>query len=429
FYADDYDYEIQLPYGSSEPEITAIAADSTASVTIENGVITVVAGDGVSTSTYTVTFTILPSTNANLLAILLNDVLQSGFVSDTYEYNDTITYGAAMPEITWVTADEQQKVDTTWIGDSELQIVVTAGDGVTTSEYSIIFFHQLSTNCRLKDLKVRGITVKGFSPDSVVYLIEYPIGTREDQLCTVANIKAIPEDEDATVALSADGSTIQILVTAADGKSKKVYVIEQVILLSSEARLKMIWLDGVEVRGYMMDSLNYTIIVAQGSVMPEVKAVPLDTLAVWEAGMPEELENGTRLEIYGIAQDGTTIQTYTLNFQYADWVASSVVDVDDNLFYYFGGGQYKAVTTGIGVQVAIYDLQGHRLGMQDVPTADPADVIVEVDAEGNSRLVAAYPSADGAYFSAPSGITLFYVFYDSKTKRIAKGGKFHLTDF
>lgn len=428
FYVDDYDYEIQLPYGSSEPEVTAVAADTTATVTIEGGVITVVAGDGVSTSTYTVTFTILPSTNANLKAIFLNSTLQSGFVPDTYEYNDTITYGAAMPEITWLTADEQQKVDTTWIGDNELQILVTAGDGVTTSEYSIIFFHQLSTNCRLKDLKVRGITVTGFSPDSVVYLIEYPIGTREEQLCTEANIKAIPEDDDATITLSSEGSTIQILVTAPDGKSKKVYVIEQVILLSSEARLQMIWLDGVEVRDYMMDSLTYTIKIVPGSPLPMITAQPLDTLATWEPGLEIETENGKTVQVFGEAQDGT-LATYTLNFEYANWTATGTTDTDDYLFFYAGGGQYKAVTISIGVQIAIYDMAGRLLTIGEVPTADPSDVVVEVDDEGNQILVEALPSAAGYLYTPPVNEALFYVFFDSKTKRIAKGGKFRLAAY
>ena len=64
--------------------------------------------------------------------------------------------------------------------------------------------------------------------------------------------------------------------------------------------------------------------------------------------------------------------------------------------------------------------------LQEVPVADPADVVVEIDEKGNQILVDALPSAAGAYFQARPEHIYFYVFFDSKTKKIAKGGKFML---
>ena len=50
-----------------------------------------------------------------------------------------------------------------------------------------------------------------------------------------------------------------------------------------------------------------------------------------------------------------------------------------------------------------------------------------VDPEtGNQILEQADPSAAGLIFEPSAGQTYFYVFFDSKTKRIAKGGKFAL---
>jgi len=422
FYADEFNYVISLSFGAAEPIITAVTADSAATMLITDNRIVVVAEDGVTMNTYTVTFVYLPSKNANLLSIELDGIQQRGFEPDEYNYLDTVVYGAQMPVVTWITADDQQQVDTVWIGNTELTITVTAGNGVTTSEYTLTFVHLLSSNWYLADLQVRGVTVDGFRRDSLSYELVYPVGTKEYALCSETDITAIPEDADAMVTLTLVDNVIQIFVTAADG-TIGVYTIDQTILLSSEARLSMIWLDGVEVRDYHMDTLTYTIVLAPGANVPEITAEPLDSLATWELGMENTVENGKSVEVYCTAEDGTTF-VYVLNFVYADWSASSVVDTDDYLFIYIGDGQYKAVTIGIGIQIGVYDYAGRLLMIETIPTADPADVEVEVQENGNKVLKNALTSANGVVFNASPAQPYFYVFFDSKTKKIAKGGKF-----
>ena len=425
FYVDEYAYTITLPFGASIPVVTAEAEDSAATVSVsEDGTtITVTAEDGKTKKVYTLSFTYLPSTNANLQAIYLDGVLQSGFAPDTYEYKDTVLFGAPMPVVTWTVGDEQQVVDTAWVGDTELTIAVTAGDGLITAEYTLTFEHMLSSNCRLADLKVRGTTVDGFHPDSIVYTFTYPAGTPSTALFEQADVTAVTEDAEATVTIMMDeNATAQILVTAPDG-TRRVYVIYQHIIRSSEARLRMIWLDADTLRHYEMDTLHYEIVLPQGAIMPVITAEPLDSLATWELGMPVETENGTTVDVYGIAEDGTML-TYSLTFTFANWAPSADVDPDDYLFFYLGNGQYKAVTISIGVQFAVYDMSGRLIMLQEVPTADPSDVEVDIKADGNQILRRATPDADGVVFNAQAGQPYFYVFFDSKTKHVAKGGKF-----
>ena len=425
FFADDENYEISLPFGAQTPVITAEAEDPASTVAISGNTITVTAEDGVTTKIYTLSFAWLPSSNSNLSLILLNNVPQNGFDPSEYSYQDTVLYGVAMPEISWITADEQQQVDTTWVGDSELTILVTAGDGATSSEYTLTFIHLLSSNWHLADLMVNGATIAGFEANLLEYEVLYPVGTDSTALLDETAISAVPQDPDATLTITMEDGVIQIFVTAPDG-TIGVYTIEQTIMLSSEAHLEMIWLNGKEVRDYDSETLNYTIIIAQGAQVPEITAIPVDTLASWErGGMETVIENGKRVEIYCTAEDGTTV-VYVLDFVYAGWAASSVVDTDDYLLLYAGEGQYKAVTIGIGIQVGIYDFNGCRLMLQEIPVADPADVVVEIDEKGNQILVDALPSAAGAYFQPIPEHIYFYVFYDSKTKKIAKGGKFML---
>ena len=424
FFPDEEHYALTLPFGAPVPVITAEAADTAATVSIDGTTVTVTAEDGVTTRTYTLTFTYLPSTNANLAAIYLDGKMQRDFRPDEYIYLDSVTFGTPMPVITWLTADEQQQVDTVWQGDTELTITVTAGDGISTSEYTLTFVHLLSANWHLTDLLVRGTTIEGFSRDSLNYTLVYPVGTDSAALCTVTDIVAVPEDAEASVTVAMEENVIQIFITAPDG-TIGVYTIEQTILLSSEAHLAMIWLNGAEVRGFDSDTLHYTITIAQGAQVPEITALPVDTLSEYEVGMETATENGKTVEIYCTAEDGTTL-TYVLTFVYADWVASAAVDTDDYIFLYAGDGQYKAIAIGIGIQIGIYDMNGRMLLLQEIPVADPADVVVEIDEKGNQILTEALPSAAGVYFRPRQGHVYFYVFYDSKTKKIAKGGKFML---
>ena len=425
FFVDEYAYTITLPYGAPLPAITAVTADPNATYVLDGTNIVVTAEDGVTTLTYTLTFTYLPSTNAELKAIMLNNVLQNGFRPDSFEYQDTVRFGSTMPVITWTVGDDQQVVDTTWLGDTQLTIVVTAGDGVTISEYILNFLHMLSSNSALKDLRVNGTTIEGFHPDTIAYKIIYPIGSSESDLINETNVVAIPADPDATVSISMDGTTVLILVTAPDG-SRSVYVIEQEILVSTEARLKMIWMDDtLQVRGFIPDTLHYTIVLTPGANMPTLTAETLDPRGTWDLGMPEEQEDGsTTIDIFSTAEDSITTLTYKLTFKYANWTASATVDTDDYLFFPIGSGQFKAVTIGIGIQLGIYDLNGHLYMIADVPTADPSDVEVAVDQQGNQKLVSASPNAEGLVYTAPEGQLMFYVFFDSKTKKIEKGGKF-----
>ena len=221
----------------------------------------------------------------------------------------------------------------------------------------------------------------------------------------------------------------QIFVTAPDG-TLGVYTIDQIILLSSEARLRMIWLDDTtEVRNFNPDTLSYTITLKQGAILPAITAETIDPSATWDLGMETETEDGgKRVEIFGEAEDGTLVM-YTLKFRYADWNATSTVDADDYIFFYIGDGQYKAVTIGIGIQLAIYDVAGHRVMMENMPVADPSDVYVHTDMNGNQRLLVAEPYAEGVTFKPVPGQPYFYVFFDSKTKKIAKGGKFMLNNY
>lgn len=426
------DYTIHIPFGAALPVLTATATDPKATVAIEatdamHHTIQVTAEDGQTTLTYTVTFVQMSSTNSNLLNIFINGEPLEGFTPTDYEYAITLPYGAPLPEVTWLVADAEQVVDATW-EDQTFRLMVTAGDKMTVSEYTIVFTNELSDNNYLLSITLRGEPLATFHRDTLAYALTYPVGTAPSELITAAEVVATPEDPTATVALQEQGTTLVIIVTAANG-AIRAYSIEQIIELSNEARLSMIYLDSVAIDGFDSDVFEYTVKLPQGAILPVVTATPMDSLyATVELGMEQTLEDGSKLiEIDGIAQDGT-ILTYAVYFTFADWSPTADAVPGDCLFFPVKGthNTFRAVTISLGVKCAIYTLSGQLITMMDVPVLDVNSVEVETNANGEQVIVEVSEPNDaiGADYVAKSHEAFIYIFYNSNTKRIGRGDKY-----
>ena len=239
---------------------------------------------------------------------------------------------------------------------------------------------------------------------------------------------AVPEDPSATVAVQEQGATLVIIVTAANGNIR-AYSIEQIITLSDDARLSMIYIDSVAIDGFNPDTYEYTIKLAQGAVLPVLTATPMDTVrAMVELGMEQTLEDGSKLiEIDGIAEDGTRL-TYSVYFTFADWSPTSNAVVGDCLFFPVKGtrGTFRAVTISLGVKCAIYTLSGQLITIMDVPVLDVNSVEVEINANGEQVIKEGSVPNDaiGAEYVSRSGEPFVYMFYNANTKRIGRGGKY-----
>ena len=426
------DYTIGLPFEAAIPTLTATPTDPNATVAIEaidamHHAIVVTAEDGTTTLTYTVTFTHLPSTNSNLLNIFLDGEPLEDFTPTDYEYAITLPYGAPLPEVTWQAADSQQVVVAEWNAQTIL-LTVTAGDNATISEYAITFTHELSANNYLISITLNGESLATFHRDTLAYTITYPVGTDESELYTAEDIVATPEDPTAAVDIQEQGTTLVIIVTAANGDIR-AYSIEQIITLSSDARLAMIYLDSVELEGFDPDIFDYTFKLAQGAVLPNITAIPLDTLRTEvELGMEKTLEDGSKLiEVDGIAEDGTRL-TYSVYFEFADWTPTSNAVIGDCLLFPVQGTQstFRAVTISLGVKCAIYNMSGQLITIMDVPVLDVNSVEVEHNENGEQVIKEGSVPNDaiGADYVAQPGMPFVYIFYNSNSKRIGKGGKY-----
>ena len=432
FDAMTFNYIVDLPFGALLPTLTATPTDSNAIATIESVDtmhynIIVTAEDGLTSLTYTVTFVNLPSTNSDLLQIFIDGQPLDGFSPTDYEYTISLPYGVPLPEVTWQVADSQQVVVAEWEGQT-IHLTVTAGDNATVSEYTIVFTHELSANNYLLSITLDGEPLATFHRDTLAYTITYPIGTDPSELITKGDVVAIPEDPAATVAIQEQGTTLVILVTAVNGDIR-AYSIEQVITLSDDARLAMIYLDSVAIEGFDPDIYEYTIKLSQGALLPLVTATPVDTLRTEvEFGMEKTLEDGSKLiEVDGIAEDGTRL-TYSVYFTFADWSPTADAVVGDCLFFPVQGmsNTFRAVTISLGVKCAIYNLNGALITIMDVPVLDVNSVEVELNENGEQIIKEGSVPNDaiGADYVSQPGEPFIYMFYNSNTKRIGRGGKY-----
>ena len=432
FDASIFDYTLDIPFGAAIPTLTATANDPNANVLIQtvdpmHHTIVVTAEDATTTLTYSVVFRQLPSTNSNLLNIFIDGEPLENFSPTDYEYAITLPYGAPLPEVTWQVADSQQVVVAAWEAQT-IRLTVTAGDESTVNEYTIVFTNELSDNNYLLSISLRGEQLATFHRDTLAYVITYPVGTDSTALVTAPEVVAIPEDPTATVAVQEQGTTIVIIVTAANG-AIRAYSIEQTIELSNEARLSMIYLDSVAIEGFDPDIYEYTIKLPQSAILPIVTATPMDTVyGQVELGMERILDDGTKLiEIDGIAQDGS-ILTYSVYFTFADWSPTADAVPGDCLFFPVQGAHntFRAVTISLGVKCAIYTTNGQLITIMDVPVLDVNSVEVEINENGEQIIKEGSVPNDaiGADYVSESREPFVYIFYNSNSKRIGRGGKY-----
>ena len=427
-----FDYTLDILFGAAIPTLTATANDPNANVLIQtvdpmHHTIVVTAEDATTTLTYTIVFRQLPSTNSNLLNIFIDGEPLENFSPTDYEYAITLPYGAPLPEVTWQVADSQQVVVADWEAQT-IRLTVTAGDESTVNEYTIVFTNELSDNNYLLSISLRGEQLATFHRDTLAYVITYPVGTDSTALVTAPEVVAIPEDPTATVAVQEQGTTIVIIVTAANG-AIRAYSIEQTIELSNEARLSMIYLDSVAIEGFDPDIYEYTIKLPQSAILPIVTATPMDTVyGQVELGMERILDDGTKLiEIDGIAQDGS-ILTYSVYFTFADWSPTADAVPGDCLFFPVQGAHntFRAVTISLGVKCAIYTTNGQLITIMDVPVLDVNSVEVEINENGEQIIKEGSVPNDaiGADYVSEYREPFVYIFYNSNSKRIGRGGKY-----
>ena len=249
---------------------------------------------------------------------MVKGVTVAGFNPSTLTYNVVLHSGSlSTPMVTATTTDANAtKVianATTLPGATT--VVVTANDGTTQKTYTINFTVAAMTDATLTDLQVDGIEVSGFDPATYTYNVELPYGTT-----VVPTVTATAYDTRAVMVISKatllPGAT-NVDITANDGTTRLSYTVNfSIAQLSTDATLSNIKVDDTIIAGFSSDTLTYNVELPYGTtVIPQVSASVTDTTATCVVNDAAALPGSTTIVV--TAQDGTTKETYTVNFTIA----------------------------------------------------------------------------------------------------------------
>ena len=259
-------YDSALAAGSSYPEVRYVAADNAQVVffgqTAEGKWGITVAAENGDTATYTMTFTILPYTDATLENLVVEGY-SFAFDPETEVYDGatfTIDEGVALPKVT-PTAKPGQTVVIFNVNDHEQQVLVRAENG-NEKVYSIKYTRVKSANALLKAIYIDGKELLEFRPEIADYTITLPRGRK-----VVPNVFPVGQLDNQTITttFSAPNGVTTIHVEAQDGSATADYSIAFPVEKSDVTLLDSLWISGVEKD---INETEYTFNVPFGTLQP-----------------------------------------------------------------------------------------------------------------------------------------------------------------
>ncbi len=309
-------------------------------ISISNGTIdgnpttiTVKAEDGKSTMTYKIKFVRQASTNAKLASILVNGQAISGFQPAVTSYNVELPYGTTDAPIVSVDKQEDEQVveiiqATSPTGSAKIN--VTAADGKTKQTYTISFSVAVLSDNTLKDIKINGESLVGFTPNQTTYRVSLPTSTTT--MPKVEAVSAYPTGAQ-TITHNApsviDGGVYQINVSTPGNPTPKTYKLTFKLEASSYSMLKDLQMGNHLISNFKPENLTYYVNLPVGTTeLPKVtyvKGESTQTVEVTEGGL-----NGiTRVKV--TAGNGINTTEYKID------VTTALSEISTLNMIYIGG--------------------------------------------------------------------------------------------
>ena len=374
FAAGETVYTASVRNGVTQTTVTAAPTDTNASVVItptdaDTGTdghqvalpvgdttisVKVTAEDGETTQTYTVTVTRAKSTDASLSALSLSEVtLSPTFAADTATYTASVGNGVTQTMVTATKAHTGASVAVTPadadtgtdghqvalpVGDTAISVKVTAEDGTTTSTYTVTVSRAKSSDASLSTLSLSGVTLTpAFAADTATYTASVENAVAQTKVTATAAEGAAYEvrvggvlDQDSIVPLAVGSNVITVVVTAQDGKTAQTYTVTvtravtETRAKSDDASLSALSLSEVTLTPTFTsgttaytasvgnDVTETTVTATKAHTEARVKVTPSDADAGTTGHQVNLAVGDTVVSVTVTAEDGTTMQTYTV---------------------------------------------------------------------------------------------------------------------
>lgn len=299
-------YTYNLQYEKTLPTVTYETFSApVANVLYEKEKVTILLSDGESSNAYTLQFAQHLSEDMSLNDVSVNGVSLEGFVPSVLNYTYTLPVGADKPQVDFKKQDAQQQAVAGWENETTYAIQVTAADEREKQTYRIRFDRTLDDDCQLQDILLDGISLPGFEPDQFIYNIDHVRGEALPELTYV-------KKNSQTVVYAQTTNRQQTLLVVAENGSEARYTIDYSDIVSQNALLSGILLDGIAMEGFRTDSFTYVDTLAwRTKVVPSITPIPGQSgqqTTVYYSGV-----NG-QTRIHVVAEDGVTTADYRVSF-------------------------------------------------------------------------------------------------------------------
>ena len=441
FFPEALEYKLILPYGTQNvPNITYISGNIAQNIILANAAtlndttfISITAENGVNQNIYKISFETILLNNALLDNIFINGeplrtdaanfTADKDFNSQISDYEVILPFSTTeFPAVGWIgQVADYHSINFINNGFDDISVIeIISQNQRVINEYSIKFAVALSSNSALRSISLNGKLLSGFNSEILHYTIEYPIGTQISEIINSENaVGFVKGDEHQNVAVNIeDDNTIVIIVTAQNG-SWRVYVIEQIILKSSNAFLADIVIGNEPLR------INANSFHADKNFDPNIFEYEItlpfkDTDILNFDGIKQE--EGQTIEcikkpidytstIIVTAEDGKMENIYKIKFVNSG-ISTDAVPTKENTCFTLYDGICKFTTNRNNVSVLIFDLMGRLVFNSNVQLTIPENNLCE--------------SEIGVTFqNAKKGQIYIYMFlHNSKTKIDGASGKF-----
>ncbi|NOU69174.1 hypothetical protein GC096_34735 [Paenibacillus sp. LMG 31461] len=370
FSSNTQDYTASVASSVTSTMITPVLSDNTASVTVkgtsvtsgsasssitlnkgDNTIPVVVTAINGASRTYMIEINRAPSVDATLSGLTLSQgALNPTFAAGTFAYETTLANSVTSIDVTPTVSDSRatlevnhsaatsgsaSTVSSLAVGPNAIKVGVTAEDGITTNEYTILVMREPSAVATLSALTISpetfhetfsaGRTSYTASVANNVYEINViPTVTDSTSSLKVNDVVSISGAVYGPIPLAIGANTIEILVTAQNGTTATSYSIVVTRSPSSAATLSALTISrGTFDETFTSGRTAYTASVANDvtdlSVMPTVtdsmSSLKVNHIASVSGGVygPIPLAVGANtIEILVTAQDGTTTTSYSI---------------------------------------------------------------------------------------------------------------------
>ena len=417
--------------------------------------ITVTAQDGATSKKYTLNLSRGANTEASLSSLVVSaGELSPAFASGTLSYSLTAPSGTASLTVTPTAIDAHAKSITISqdngapaevasghasvalmvpefgsFAPSTVTITVTAQDGTTSKSYILNLTRRGSSDASLSSLVVgAGELSPAFASGTLSYSVTVPF--RTDSLtvtptATDAHVKSIAVKQDTgspvevasghasgalTVPVLGNSSTINLVVTAEDGRTTQTYKVALTRANAKDASLFSLVESSGLLTGFSPSTLDYSLRIpfqrVPFSVTPTASD-PTATIKVNNAAATSgsatavTLSEGTNtVTIEVTSPDGTVVKSYVLTITNARGLLNprTVPVAPSELAKVSNGVMTPSGTTGANVPIDTL----LRIGFDSAPTLGTSGKIriFEIDGTPTGTLVDVIDLADGATYGS-----------------------------